>query len=100
MPPSSGSPGRRELTRESSAATIKLETTETRAVQRKHSNSSFSTSPPSTVANKHVHICPTCQRSFSRAEHLERHLTTHLPPATAKTFICPSCSKGFTRKDV
>ncbi|KAF8458092.1 hypothetical protein BGX38DRAFT_1085441, partial [Terfezia claveryi] len=48
---------------------------------------------------KPSHKCPSCARPFSRAEHLDRHLTTHLP-STSKSFICPSCGKGFTRKDV
>src|SRR5690606_12065059 len=39
-------------------------------------------------------------RPFSRAEHLERHLATHLPSNSSKCFVCQSCLKGFTRKDV
>ncbi|KAG0134895.1 hypothetical protein HOY82DRAFT_480812, partial [Tuber indicum] len=57
------------------------------------------TSTP-TTSGKATHTCPSCSRTFSRGEHLDRHLTTHLPSNTSKTFICPSCSKGFTRKDV
>lgn len=49
---------------------------------------------------KATHTCPSCSRSFSRGEHLDRHLTTHLPSNSSKAFICQSCSKGFTRKDV
>lgn len=62
------------------------------------------TSPTMTSApaasSKATHTCPSCSRTFSRGEHLDRHLTTHLPSNTSKTFICSSCSKGFTRKDV
>ncbi|KAF8544369.1 hypothetical protein BDD12DRAFT_801294 [Trichophaea hybrida] len=59
------------------------------------------TSPHSTTSStKAVHICDQCSRAFSRAEHLERHQTTHLPSTATKSFVCPSCSKGFTRKDV
>ena len=49
---------------------------------------------------KPSHTCQSCSRLFSRAEHLDRHLTTHLPSNCSKSFICPSCGKGFTRKDV
>lgn len=49
---------------------------------------------------KATHTCPSCSRSFSRGEHLDRHLTTHLPSNSSKAFICQSCLKGFTRKDV
>ncbi|KAF8243371.1 hypothetical protein K440DRAFT_507639, partial [Wilcoxina mikolae CBS 423.85] len=45
-------------------------------------------------------VCDQCSRAFSRAEHLERHQTTHLPSTATKSFVCPSCGKGFTRKDV
>jgi len=61
--------------------------------------SSTMTSAP-TTSGKATHTCPSCSRTFSRGEHLDRHLTTHLPSNTSKTFICSSCSKGFTRKDV
>lgn len=47
-----------------------------------------------------MHVCDQCSRAFSRAEHLERHQTTHLPSNATKSFVCSSCSKGFTRKDV
>ncbi|KAI5785792.1 hypothetical protein EDC01DRAFT_595175, partial [Geopyxis carbonaria] len=47
-----------------------------------------------------THICDQCSRAFSRAEHLERHQTTHLPSNATKSFVCNSCGKGFTRKDV
>lgn len=59
-------------------------------------------SPPmaSGSPTKATHTCPSCSRSFSRGEHLDRHLTTHLPSNSSKAFICQSCSKGFTRKDV
>lgn len=60
------------------------------------------TSPHSitTPSSKATHICDQCQRAFSRAEHLERHQTTHLPSTATKSFVCSACSKGFTRKDV
>lgn len=59
-------------------------------------------SPQSTTpsSGKATHICDQCARAFSRAEHLERHQTTHLPSNATKSFVCTSCGKGFTRKDV
>ncbi|KAI5810332.1 hypothetical protein BZA77DRAFT_221347, partial [Pyronema omphalodes] len=45
-------------------------------------------------------VCDVCTRGFSRAEHLERHQYTHLPPNSTRSFVCSMCDKGFTRKDV
>lgn len=56
--------------------------------------------PNGSDSSKNIHVCDQCSRAFSRAEHLERHQTTHMPSAVSKSFICPSCNKGFTRKDV
>jgi hypothetical protein len=47
-----------------------------------------------------THTCNSCSRTFSRAEHLERHLSVHLPTTSSRSFICNYCTKGFTRKDV
>ncbi|KAK9474158.1 fungal-specific transcription factor domain-containing protein [Dipodascopsis tothii] len=44
-------------------------------------------------------LCHVCARSFSRAEHLERHLRSHDTTAP-KSFVCHICAKSFTRKDV
>lgn len=69
-------------------------------IMRTLSTSSASNSPPMIMPNKASHVCQECGRAFSRAEHLERHLTTHMSATASKTFICCTCSKGFTRKDV
>src|ERR1700733_12371277 len=61
---------------------------------------SFNNGAPGWPKDKSAHVCPTCQRGFSRSEHLERHMATHLPSADSKVFICSHCTKGFSRKDV
>lgn len=63
-----------------------------------HHNLNHLSSPPQ--LSRPSHTCPSCSRPFSRAEHLERHLATHLPSNSSKCFVCQSCLKGFTRKDV
>ncbi|KAI2716338.1 transcriptional regulator family: C2H2 zinc finger and Fungal Specific TF [Penicillium roqueforti] len=42
-------------------------------------------------------LCPYCQRSFSRAEHLQRHVRSH---TNDKPFSCDICSKSFGRNDL
>ncbi|EDU50414.1 C6 transcription factor RegA [Pyrenophora tritici-repentis Pt-1C-BFP] len=55
--------------------------------------------------------CSTCKRSFTRADHLTRHVraplcirnnTADLAPTDTKSkpYICPVCSKGFARIDL
>ncbi|KAH8726893.1 C6 transcription factor-like protein RegA [Phaeosphaeriaceae sp. PMI808] len=41
--------------------------------------------------------CSTCKRSFTRADHLTRHVRAH---TKAKPYVCPICSKGFARIDL
>lgn len=44
------------------------------------------------------HICPEqgCKKTFSRAEHLQRHALNHTP----QDLTCNLCSTGFKRKDL
>ncbi|KEF62012.1 uncharacterized protein A1O9_03584 [Exophiala aquamarina CBS 119918] len=42
------------------------------------------------------HLCPICHNTFSRKEHLRRHLGTH---SAIRRFVCETCSKGFNRRD-
>lgn len=39
--------------------------------------------------------CPQCDRTFTRTEHLERHVRSH---TRDKPFQCPSCNKRYTRR--
>ncbi|KAF2003494.1 hypothetical protein P154DRAFT_486746 [Amniculicola lignicola CBS 123094] len=41
--------------------------------------------------------CSTCKRSFTRVDHLTRHVRAH---TRQKPYICPTCSKGFARVDL
>ncbi|QGA18746.1 hypothetical protein EYB26_006431 [Talaromyces marneffei] len=41
-------------------------------------------------------ICPWCSQSFSKDEHLARHIRSH---TKEKPFSCPTCRKAFTRHD-
>ncbi|KAK9869614.1 hypothetical protein WA026_003360 [Henosepilachna vigintioctopunctata] len=43
-----------------------------------------------------VHKCEVCQKGFSRANHLKRHLLSH---SVEKPHICEICTKCFNRKD-
>ncbi|KAK7553806.1 hypothetical protein IWX50DRAFT_638784 [Phyllosticta citricarpa] len=44
-----------------------------------------------------MHFCPYCNRSYERADHLSRHVTSH---QNARVFKCSECSKGFNRRDI
>ncbi|KIW89239.1 uncharacterized protein Z519_10092 [Cladophialophora bantiana CBS 173.52] len=41
--------------------------------------------------------CPICRKTYSRLDHLQRHLANHAP---WRPFVCGTCSKAFKRKDV
>lgn len=42
-------------------------------------------------------VCEMCDKTFIRAEHLERHKKIHIP--AEKKFSCDLCKKKFNRKD-
>lgn len=44
-----------------------------------------------------IHSCDMCEKTFFRAEHLERHRKIHIP--AEKKFSCDLCKKKFNRKD-
>ncbi|KAH6995425.1 hypothetical protein EDB80DRAFT_729080 [Ilyonectria destructans] len=43
------------------------------------------------------HVCKFCQRRFLRAEHLQRHVTSH---ENRKPFACQDCGARYGRADV
>lgn len=50
----------------------------------------------SSVEQEKVFKCPTCDKMFSRKDHLNRHILIH---SGAKPFECDICAKSFSRKD-
>ncbi|KAJ3453139.1 hypothetical protein MRS44_018794 [Fusarium solani] len=53
--------------------------------------------PPPKTDKPRPHVCGTCQRSFARLEHLERHERSH---TKEKPFECPECKRRFARRDM
>lgn len=43
------------------------------------------------------HQCPVCERSFSRLDHLNRHVQSH---ENSRRWHCVICDKGFNRADM
>lgn len=41
--------------------------------------------------------CPVCPKTYSRIDHLQRHLASHAP---GRPFVCAICRKAFKRRDV
>ncbi|KAF2113754.1 fungal-specific transcription factor domain-containing protein [Lophiotrema nucula] len=56
----------------------------------------FALPEPSTEAER-LFQCNTCKRSFTRADHLTRHVRSH---TRQKPYVCPICTKGFARVDL
>ncbi|KAK2470373.1 hypothetical protein H9L39_17990 [Fusarium oxysporum f. sp. albedinis] len=53
--------------------------------------------PPPKTDKTRPHVCGTCQRSFARSEHLQRHERCH---TKEKPFECPECARCFARRDL
>lgn len=49
------------------------------------------------TSTSNLYACRDCGRSYSRPEHLVRHVQTH---TLGRRFICEICSKSFARKDL
>ncbi|KAJ6076910.1 hypothetical protein N7499_008891 [Penicillium canescens] len=52
--------------------------------------------PSERLRNKRERLCSWCSKSFTKDEHLARHVRTH---TREKPFICPICRKSFSRHD-
>ncbi|KAL3447443.1 hypothetical protein BJX65DRAFT_97669 [Aspergillus insuetus] len=52
--------------------------------------------PNSSHRTRQQRLCPWCPRSFTKEEHLARHVRTH---TKEKPFICTECNKSFSRHD-
>lgn len=48
----------------------------------------------SSIEQEKVFKCPTCDKMFSRKDHLNRHILIH---SGAKPFECDICAKSFSR---
>ncbi|KAG0308186.1 hypothetical protein BGZ98_008694 [Dissophora globulifera] len=99
------------FTRESSASSFSPRSPVRQDRRRSSSGSysSFGSSSPSSVAGqqqqlldpqaipeiKDIHVCPVCDRRFTRPFNLRSHLMTH---TTARPFPCDECHWKFTRQ--
>ncbi|XP_055543664.1 zinc finger protein Xfin-like [Wyeomyia smithii] len=54
--------------------------------------------PDKLLAAKKAKMCFICSRTFTRNDHLNRHLKTHLG-GPSEQINCTICSRAFTRKD-
>ncbi|OQD86252.1 hypothetical protein PENANT_c008G06563 [Penicillium antarcticum] len=52
--------------------------------------------PSERLRTKRERLCSWCSKTFSKDEHLARHVRTH---TREKPFICPICRKPFSRHD-
>ncbi|KAJ5757372.1 uncharacterized protein N7511_006066 [Penicillium nucicola] len=52
--------------------------------------------PSERLKNKRERLCSWCSKSFTKDEHLARHVRTH---TREKPFICSTCRKPFSRHD-
>ncbi|KAK7190195.1 C6 transcription factor [Paraphaeosphaeria sporulosa] len=52
---------------------------------------------PDTEAKERLFQCSTCKRSFTRVDHLMRHVRSH---TKQRPYVCPTCSKCFARVDL
>ncbi|XWW97136.1 hypothetical protein V2A60_005117 [Cordyceps javanica] len=58
---------------------------------------SSGTTPRKGHVGSNLYACRDCGRSYSRPEHLVRHVQTH---TLGRRFICDICQKSFARKDL
>lgn len=56
-----------------------------------------SNAPANNHRGHNLYACRDCGRSYSRPEHLVRHVQTH---TLGRRFVCDICQKSFARKDL
>ncbi|KAF8923287.1 hypothetical protein BGZ58_003117 [Dissophora ornata] len=99
---SGGAPYSSPFSKESSSTP----STPVRQDRRRSSSGSFSSfgghahnqqliDPKKVPEIKDIHVCPVCQRRFTRPFNLRSHLMTH---TTARPFPCDECDWKFTRQ--
>jgi hypothetical protein len=49
---------------------------------------------PVVEKNPRRYPCPTCDKAFTRSDHLKRHVLTHIPP-DKRPFKCSRCNRCF-----
>lgn len=59
------------------------------------SNGLLAVDQPTSRSNDH-HQCNECDKTFTRATHLKRHMTTH---SEERPYACNMCDKKFRRAD-
>lgn len=62
-----------------------------------HSPTSTSSATRTSHTGQNLYACRDCGRSYSRPEHLVRHVQTH---TLGRRFVCDICQKSFARKDL
>ncbi|XP_058448437.1 zinc finger protein 569-like [Malaya genurostris] len=65
--------------------------------QQKHKPTKPLLQRPDDETEEKNHICQICNKSFIRRQHLDRHMSIHIPDE--KKFKCTECNKAFNRKD-
>ncbi|EHA21369.1 hypothetical protein ASPNIDRAFT_191126, partial [Aspergillus niger ATCC 1015] len=51
--------------------------------------------PSSRTRNRKERSCPWCSQSFTKEDHLSRHIRTH---TKERPFACSVCGKPFSRQ--
>ncbi|OJJ66007.1 hypothetical protein ASPBRDRAFT_139036 [Aspergillus brasiliensis CBS 101740] len=51
--------------------------------------------PPSRASSRKERSCPWCSQTFTKEDHLSRHIRTH---TKERPFACSVCSKPFSRQ--
>jgi len=74
-----------------------LQITSTTSDDARHGNQATPRNNSSPGAQIPVYRCHLCNRSYERADHLNRHLKSH---ENARPYRCTKCPKSFNRADL